>query len=486
MLKSLARSDARMLRDFFSQAAYGPELILRDPVLRDLKVRRAGPVPRLFESEREPSTANLLLAWFYLGEPAGREAVERLIPPEILALLLETGMLIHCGGEWAPTIMLTPQDRFLFASDNATRWQSHASDVVIWPNPTSQLLDRFTIRRPAGAALDLGAGCGIQAILAAQHCRDVTATDLNPRAQEFTRFNAWLNGVENVECLTGDTFAPVENRRFDLILANLPFFVTPSCDRLYCENRMNLDGYCRRTVQDAAMHLNEDGWAQMTLEWVEVRDQAWQERLQEWVSGIGCDVLVLHSYMRPAYAYARERIEQGPAGVADAETLARWLDHYAQSGVERIHGGVMALRRRSASNWFRIEEMPPGASQAFGDSVLSLFACTDFMRSSAADSDLLAAHLRLAPEARLEEQSQMAGGRWERTGLTLRLTSGLMGSIRIDRLVADLLVRLNGRQSFADVIASFAPSVPADRRTVLSDCLAVARRLIERRFLVPG
>ena len=120
-----------------------------------------------------------------------------------------------------------------------------SSGMVLWPNPSTRLLQMFTIRRPSGATLDLGAGCGILAILASGHSRQVVATDLNPRATEFARFNVWLNGVKNVDCLTGDTFQPVQGRTFDLIVSNPPFFVTPSTGQIYCENSMELDGYCR-------------------------------------------------------------------------------------------------------------------------------------------------------------------------------------------------------------------------------------------------
>ena len=41
-----------------------------------------------------------------------------------------------------------------------------------------------------GSALDLGTGCGIQALLAAKHSERVVATDVNERALAFAAFNA--------------------------------------------------------------------------------------------------------------------------------------------------------------------------------------------------------------------------------------------------------------------------------------------------------
>src|SRR4030081_1038241 len=92
---------------------------------------------------------------------------------------------------------------------------------------SSRLLARLTIRRSIEVALDLGTGCGYQAVLAARHAERVIATDVNPRALAFTSFNALLNGAPNVECRQGDRFAAVEGLTFDLIASNPPFVVSP-------------------------------------------------------------------------------------------------------------------------------------------------------------------------------------------------------------------------------------------------------------------
>jgi methylase of polypeptide subunit release factors len=482
MLKSLTTEKANLLREFFAEADYSQESILRQPLLRDLAVRR-NVVEAPFFGTEETSRSKLLMAWFYLGDSVESPAASDLIPADVLACLIDTGMLVRKGKRLMPVVMLTPQQDFLFASDNSLRWQCKPDDVVIWPNPTSQLLDRFTIRRPFHAALDLGAGCGIQAILSTKHCAHVTATDLNPRAMEFTRFNAWLNDARNIDCFAGDTFEPVRDRAFDLIVANPPFFVTPSSDRLYCENSMRLDHYCRRTIQEASAHLNEEGWAQMTLEWVQVSGQTWQERLHEWVRGSGCDVLILHTYAREAAAYARDRIEQGPEGAAGLDSLPQWLAYYQQYGVEQIHGGMLAMRRRNGNNWVRIEEMPAKPGEPFGDEIWDAFACKSFTASQPSDECVLAAQPRLASHIQLAQRSRPSGRRWAIDEISLRLMSGLPASIGIDPAVADFLARLDGHLTVAEAISAFSGEMPVDRCIVQRDCLTAVRHLIERRFL---
>lgn len=272
MLKPLSCPDAQRLREFLTEANYTQDEFERRRGLLELPTRGSGNLAVLLERTREPSASNLLLRWFFLGVPVESASAAGLVPDPVLALLLDSGMLAAEGSLLSPAVMLTPCDGCVFAADTAARMESEPSDLVIWPNPTSRLLSWFTMRRPTRTTLDLGGGCGMQAILAASHSRRVISTDLNPRAAEFTEFNARLNGVENIEYLVGDTFEPVRNSTFDLVLANPPFFVTPSSGRIYCENDMELDGYCRRVVREAPGHLNEGGYLQMMFECVQVRD----------------------------------------------------------------------------------------------------------------------------------------------------------------------------------------------------------------------
>ncbi len=86
----------------------------------------------------------------------------------MLALMLKSGMLESNADGVTPTVMVTPLDEFLFAADSKARMEAgQNSDIVLWPNQTTRLLQLFTIRRPSPATLDLGAGCGILSVLAA-------------------------------------------------------------------------------------------------------------------------------------------------------------------------------------------------------------------------------------------------------------------------------------------------------------------------------
>lgn len=71
--------------------------------------------------------------------------------------------------------------------------------------------------------LDLGTGSGAIALAAARAgAASVTAVDLSRRSAAAARLNAALSGLE-VDVRCGDLYAPVAERRFDLIVSNPPY-----------------------------------------------------------------------------------------------------------------------------------------------------------------------------------------------------------------------------------------------------------------------
>ena len=95
--------------------------------------------------------------------------------------------------------------------------------------------------------LEIGAGLGLAAVLAARAGARVVATDILPQAVEAIQTNAALNGV-TVDARAGDCYAPVAGERFDLIATNPPQMPTPP-------------GRERHDAVAAADNGGLDGWA---------------------------------------------------------------------------------------------------------------------------------------------------------------------------------------------------------------------------------
>jgi release factor glutamine methyltransferase len=92
-------------------------------------------------------------------------------------------------------------------------------------NPMSDLVGNAVLQqvRESDRVLDMGTGCGVNAILAASKSNEVVAVDINPEAVKVAQQNAKVNAVEQkIVFRMSDVFSKVEGK-FDLIIFDPPF-----------------------------------------------------------------------------------------------------------------------------------------------------------------------------------------------------------------------------------------------------------------------
>ena len=475
--------DADRLRTFFRDCGY-TESNLKRLGFRDLASSRLRNLPRLQYKTAEPSTLNTLLRWFWLGSRQPRTEVQNHVPSEVLNLLLTCGLLSEHQDELTPKAMLMEAAGFLIASDYTANIDREDPELVLWPNPTSRLLLRMAIRQRSRATLDLGTGTGIQAIAAAAYSDRVVATDLSPRAVEFTAFNARLNGVRNVTVLSGDSFQPVAGEKFDLILSNPPFFISPSAKYLFCNNDLELDQLCRRLVVQAPEFLNEGGYFEMLCEWAEVEEETWEQRISGWLGQTGCDAIVTKAYTRDPAEYAEEQIRSTLSNpMRDSEAFAEYMDYYRNLRVRFIHGGTIVMRRRSvATNWIVIEERGQMPQEPFGDAILRRFEVNDFLQA-ATEEELLQGKPRLCPDAYLEQVFCQDAPSWKSEKVNLKLANDAVLPVALQPLVAEFVGACDGSVALRTLIQRLASKVSVPAPQVQAECIQIVRRLLEHGFL---
>ena len=138
------------------------------------------------------------------------------------------------------------------------------SDSVQPPKAGSLFFCRHLAVAPGERVLEIGAGLGLAAVLAAKAGARVVATDVVPQAVEIVRANAALNGV-TVDARVGDCYAPVAGERFDLICTNPPQMPTPPGrerdDAVAAADNGGHDGWALldRVIAGAASHLGPRG-----------------------------------------------------------------------------------------------------------------------------------------------------------------------------------------------------------------------------------
>ena len=110
--------------------------------------------------------------------------------------------------------------------------------------------------------LDLGCGCGLVGILAAQLCgeENVVMSDIDPMAVEVAARNAARNGVGGVRTVVSDGFADINETGFDLILSNPPYQSDFSVAKGFIEkgfNRLKLGGRLVMVTKRRAWYRNK-------------------------------------------------------------------------------------------------------------------------------------------------------------------------------------------------------------------------------------
>ena len=454
--------------------------LLGNTEITELKSRS----PRLLHATRSGRPLDTLIRLFVAGAPVALEQAEKALKPVPVSALRDIGVLRIASGSAVPLISILPHDDLAIASDQPFR-SGKAADYVPGMLDSSVFLELFTIRRPLRNTLDLGTGCGVQALRASLHSEQVVAADLSPRALDFARFNAALNGASNIQFLLGSGFEPVADQRFDLIVANLPFAITPSGRYAYRDSGMKLDDFAHRILAEAPGHLSKGGWCQVLFQWVEVEGQDWHDRLRDWFDGNGCDVWVMKNDSRPTDSYAEKWIaDTEPSPPEGVERLfEQWMEFYEQEKIVAIHSGAVAMRRRDGINWVRMDEGAERARSPFGDAVLRAFAAGDYLQA-ASDQTLLTERLRISPDIHLIQRCEWSHGEWHPDACQMRFNRELEYAANVDQFVSKLVAGCTGERRLQELIEELAAQTGISAERLTPACVQLVRGLMERGFLL--
>ncbi|MER5279504.1 class I SAM-dependent methyltransferase [Streptomyces sp. NPDC002809] len=457
---------------------------------------RSETVPAL-RATRGDAPLDTLVRLFLLQRPvpAGRAAA--VLP---LKECVADGWLTEADGEVRATVDVRPysgpedEDWFIVsdlgcAVGGAGGIGSHEEGVVLGIGGASTTLAGITVRRPVGSALDVGTGSGIQALHASQHATRVTATDLNPRALDFTRLTLALSGAGPADLREGSLYEPVGTETFDLIVSNPPFVISPGARLTYRDGGMAGDDLCRTLVQQTGDRLNEGGYAHFLANWQHTEDEEWQDRLRSWVPR-GCDAWIIQREVQDVTQYAELWLrDSGDHRTAPAEYAARydaWLDEFEAHGVKGVGFGWITLRKSAAAAAGEpsivIEEWPHPVEQPLGPAVEAHFARQDYLREQD-DAGLLAAHFTLAAEV-VQEQVGLPGAE-DPEHVVLRQNRGMRRATKVDAVGAGFAGVCDGSLPAGRILDAIAQLMNEDPVLLRDRTPQAIRLLVEEGFLEP-
>lgn len=541
----LTAKQASLLRADLAQSGWGVESVeaLLGPVAaaalqRELRAPALRVVRRALAAGAGDAAGYkvaVLTALFMLGEPVGAAALETALPRTGVAGALAIGLVVptqSASGEqlYAPAVDLRPHEaedahgsvRWWVASDlgELVTDQALAPDHVLGIGRAGLTLAALTPRKPVETALDLGVGCGIQTLYLLRHVRQVVATDISTRALEFTAFNVALAGVDSarVQLRQGNLLEPVAGQRFDLIVSNPPFVITPPSVRQaglpLMEYRDAGGPILPALVRGLEDHLNPDGVAVMLGNWEHREGTSWRTSVNQWI-GKSLDAWIIQREVQDPVEYAAMWLRDGGltperSGVAFENALAAWQEDFDSRQVSGVGMGYLvfhapvaagalsglggtALEGQTAPEepasaapgaaatstpgavvepWRVLEEVPTSGQGALGEHVAQVIAAHEALRGL---DDAQVAALKLRTASGLSKEEALTPTPVP-TAPVIRQAEGFGRVIAVGMPeVALLSASDEGLLTVAQIAAAVASLTSEDPAAVLADMVAATR-----------
>ena len=372
-----------------------------------------------------------------------------------------------------------------------------APDHVLGIGGAGLALAALTPRRPVAAALDLGCGCGIQTLYLLRHADRVTATDVSERALAFTAFNAALAAVgpDRLELLAGSLLEPVAGRRFDLIVTNPPFVLTPPAVREAGLPLMEYRDAGRPVlpglVAGLGEHLGVGAAAVMLGNWEHRRGRDWRRDVAGWVPD-DLDAWVVEREAQDPVEYAALWLRDG--GLAPERDLPRfeaaleaWIADFEARGVEGVGLGYLIVHRPDPDSdgaprgpWRVLEEVATRPAGPLGEHVAR---CLEVRSGLAAMDDDAVAGLRPVTAPDVTEERHLRPGASEPDVILIRQGGGFGRVVEADAALAALVGVADGELSVAQIATAVAALTGADEAALRARMVAATRALAAEGFV---
>jgi methylase of polypeptide subunit release factors len=446
-----------------------------------------------------------LIRLFLLQLPVGQEAAARALP---LDAAVDLGVLRADGAEVHARLDVRPYGEDDELSVGAAWWvvsdlgtgldgvhRPLDAEHVLGVGGASTTLAQLTPRNHVGRALDVGTGCGVQALHASRHCDYVVGTDLSARALQLAGLTAALSGVP-LELRRGDLLDPVAGEEFDLVVSNPPFVIgAPAGERhTYRDGGRPLDQLCAALLGEGPGRLAPGGTLVTLANWVRRAGADWAERVASWLPAHGVDALVVQrDVLDPAAYVATWLADAGERG--GPSYLLRydeWLAALDAEHVDAVGLGFVVLRRTDDERQVTTLDWPHPVESPLGPSMAGWLDRARWLAGHAGDDALAAATLRLAPDV-VQEQIGAPGAE-DPEHVVLRQQSGLRRAFPVSTATAALVGASDGTlqvgrliQAVAQVLAEGGDEPPGNvPETAAVDLLAQVRLLVEAGVLTPS
>ncbi|WP_062304929.1 DUF7059 domain-containing protein [Demequina subtropica] len=437
---------------------------------------------------------------FLLGDTVATSELDAALPATGADGAARIGLVELSGGEARARVDLRPyaaieddgESRWWVASDQgeAVTGARLRADHVLGIGGASLTLAGMTMRAPVGRVLDLGTGCGIQALHASRHAAEVVATDISRRALAYAAFNRALNAAGAWSLREGSMLEPVAGEEFDLVVSNPPFVITPegAPSFEYRASGVPGDGIVSSLVSSVGGVLAPGGAAQMLGNW-EIRGESWTEPLEAWLaaSPAPLDAWVIERDELDAAEYAETWLRDAGVtperGRAEFEAAYQaYLTDFDSRGVRAIGFGMVLLRRPvgGAPTLRRLEQHEGPLQEPFGGYLVAALAAHDRV-ASMSDAELLDTAWTAAADVTRESYGPVLQA--DPSYLLLRQGAGLGRSVSMDTALAGFVGACDGELTAGQIAHALAALLDVPAGAMLSGLVPAIRELVADGFL---
>jgi methylase of polypeptide subunit release factors len=293
-----------------------------------------------------------LIYLFVLGESLPAADAESFFPGPVWETLGQTHLIEPDpadGKRCIASVALYPIRDLFIASD---RWSNSDHSPrqmfpdIVYPALTKsakQFID-YTSFEPCEDFLELCAGTAPAALLAARSAKNIWATDIAQRSIDFAKFNAALNGIDNVTFALGDLFQPVEGLTFDRIAAHPPYVPVLQTAEIFYGGGEDGEEITKRIIAELPARLKPGGRFYCRTLGTARPGVSFESRIREWLGekhqGFDVALFTLQTFEPRQFALEETLNKNG-----GREQFALWEKLFMKNAVRELVLGIVVIQR---------------------------------------------------------------------------------------------------------------------------------------------
>lgn len=457
-------------------------------------LHRENPLPLKLATQKTNTPTATLTQFFLLAQPTTTSQLTAALHPHATVEDLITANIAKptdnnpgepdTNNTLQATITIAPhQETWYVASDHPEyiTGTELAPDHVLGVGGATAALANFTLRTPANHTLDLGTGSGTQTLHATTYSTHITATDISTRALHLTQLTLALSNITTpITTHHGNLFEPVHGQRFDRIISNPPFVITPKTNHLptfeYRDAGLAGDQIIQKIIQtlpDTLTHptpTTPGGTAQFLANWEIHNNQPWDTRIREWLDPLPLDYWIIQRETHDPAQYAEMWLRDAGSTHTTNYTNAftDWINDFASRNVTQIGFGYVLAIHNPNPTLRRTERTTGPTSEALG---AHMAACVESLQwwTQASTADQLGSAWQVAED--VTEERFFTPGESDPSVICVRQTAGFGRQVQVSSVAAGAIGACDGELTLGQICGALAHLTDADVSQVAAQLL---------------